>query len=255
MTQRHKIAILVALVFFGVTAFAVLGDPTAPQSLTEGLHSSFNEGNYATQSIEALAGNITAVVIDAIGQTNAWQGYYGNITATITLDDANNFTFYNWTSAEPQGEIYATLNSSIAWSGVRCFDFSNMSGGANWNTIESYYSIDTDDDDGVNETFSLTDHTNFEVASNTQTGCPTTYVYMNDQAQTVDFANVLLYDPSINDTGWIYTTIIENDTVGSSQGDLVCYNGQSCDFQILVNEDGHGTDTTSTTYYFWVELS
>jgi hypothetical protein len=66
--------------------------------------------------------------------------------------------------------------------------------------------------------------------------------------------NVLLYDnTTINQTGWIYTTLIENRTP-SSTNDLVCYNGQACDFQILVNEDGHGTNTATTPYYFWVEL-
>ena len=85
------------------------------------------------------------------------------------------------------------------------------------------------------------------------TGCPTTYINQNDAAQSANFVNVLLYDPAINDTGWIYTTIIENKTAGSTN-DLICYNGESCDFQILVNEDGHGTDTATTTYYFWVEL-
>jgi hypothetical protein len=168
------------------------------------------------------------------------------------LDDSNNFTFYNWTAAEPRGQIYATLNTTITWNSIECYDFSNDSG-ANWDTIETYYDIAWDNVDGVNETYATTGHPSFQVGFRTMTSCPTTYVYQNDAAQTENFVNVLLYDPLLPDTGWVYTTLIENKTSGSFN-DLVCYNGQPCDFQILVNEDGHGTDTSPTTYYFWVEL-
>jgi hypothetical protein len=240
------------LLLVGLAVVQAANNPTPPSSFTPGASSTFGPNNYAAKSHNAIAGNITALVIDAIGQTKSWQGYYGNVTATITLDDASNFTFYNWTGAEPRGQIYATLNTSIAWSGVGCFNFTNASA-ANWQTIETYYNIATDDVDGVNETFSTAGHPSFQVASRTMTGCPTTYIYQNDARQTSNFANVLLYDSSINSTGWIYTTLIENKTAGSTS-DLICYNGQPCDFQVLVNEDGHGTDTATTTYYFWVEI-
>ncbi len=230
-------------------AFAA-NQPTAPDSLTQGQTSTFNEGNYKLQSVNAIAGNVSALVLHAIGQTKAWQGYFGNITATVTLDDANNFTFYNWSAAEPRGQIYATINKSISWDQVECFNVTNAS---KETLIENYYNIATDDVDGVAETYTTTDHPSFVVASRTMTGCPTSYIFRDDTRQTADFANVLLSDPNIPDTGWIYTTLIENKTAGSSN-DLTCYNGQPCDFQILVNEDGHGTDTSTTTYYFWVEI-
>lgn len=229
-------------------------EPLAPRSLTEVTSSTFNVSNYALQSHNAIAGNITGLVIDAIGQTKAWQGYYGNITGTITLDDVNNYTFYNWTSAEPQGQIYATLNTTITWTSVDCYNFTAGGGFATWQTIEDYYGIQTDDVDGVNETFNETTHPVFEVGSKTISGCPTAYVFQNETIQAENFVNVLLYDnTTINETGWIYMTMIENKTSGATN-DLLCYNGEECDFQILVNEDGHGNDTQTTTYYFWVEL-
>jgi hypothetical protein len=239
------------LILLGI-GYAEAADPAAPSALQPGVSHTFNPTNYVPQSHNAIAGNITALVVTAIGQTKAWQGYFGNVTGTITLDDAQNFTFYNWSSAEPQGQIYATLNSTITWSGVGCFNYSNTTA-ANWATIENYYGIQTDDVDGVNETFSATSHPSFQVGSRTMTGCPTAYVFQSDAPQAANFVNVLLYDPALNDTGWIYTTIIENKTSGSTN-DLLCYNGVACDFQILVNDDGHGTNVATTTYYFWVEL-
>lgn len=252
-----KIAIAFALGMMLLLSAAVVvhaANPAAPSELTATYTTSYNEGNYVDQSVDAIAGNITALVVHAIGQTKSWQGYYGNITATVTLDDVNNFTFYNWSSAEPRGQIYATLNTSIGWAGVECFNFSNESA-ANFLTIENYYGITPPDVDGVNETFAQIDHPTFEVGSRTMSECPTTYIFQSDTEQEANFVNVLLYDPAINDTGWIYTTVIENrSTATGDPQELLCYNDQPCDFQILVNDDGHGTDTQVTPYYFWVEI-
>ncbi len=249
------VALGVAFALLGTfTAVLAASNPTPPAEITPGDSSTFNESQYGLQSLEAIAGNITAITIYGISQTKSWQGYYGNITATITLDDASNYTFYNWSSAEPRGQIYATLNTSIDWDGVTCFNFSNDSAAFHL-TIENYYGISAPDVDGVNETYTAYDHPAFQVGSRTMSDCPTTYIFRDDAAQTADFVNVLLFDPALNDTGWIYTTLIENrSTATGNPQDLTCYNGQPCDFQILVNEDGHGTDTLTTTYYFWVEL-
>jgi hypothetical protein len=215
----------------------------------------FDESEYGPISLEALAGNVTAIRIHSVTQTKAWTGYFGNITATITLDDADNYTFYNWSSAEPRGQIYASLNDSVDWNIVNCFLFSDATGNDNWNTIESFYNIDYDDADGVNETYTTTGHPDFQIGSNTITGCPTSYIFRDDDPQTADFVNVLLYDDSNQGSGWVYGTLIENKSNASgSPADKTCFNGELCDFQLLVNEDGHDTDNGTTTYYFWVEL-
>ena len=65
-------------------------EPTYPDTLNE--VSSGRWGGTSAISIEAEAGNITELTIDDRRTTQAWQGYYGNITGTITLDDANNYT-------------------------------------------------------------------------------------------------------------------------------------------------------------------
>ncbi len=118
--------------------------------------------------------------------------------------------------------------------------------------IESYYGIDPNDSDGADETYTDT-YPGVVVGTNNITGCNSTYIFRDDASQTSDFQNILLSDPANTGTEWIYTAIIEDSTGATT--DLTCFNGQECDFQILVNEDGHGTDTATTTYYFWVELS
>ena len=58
-----------------------------------------------------------------------------------------------------------------------------------------------------------------------------------------EFEEVLLKGGS-NET--IFASILEEDMLG--------FNDASHDFQMLVLEDGHGTDTATRPYYFYVEL-
>ena len=258
MKTKLYFLVLVGIALFISASFLVrAADPVSPQTLTLGPSSNFNVSGYSAQTADALAGNITAISMTSSSQTKAWAGFYGNITGTIKLDDAENYTFYDWSASEPRGQIYATLNSSIAWSTILCYNFTlvpDAEGNSNVDTIEWFYNISTQEVDGVNETFNDTNHPAFQVGSITMTGCPTTYVYQDDTSQRNNFINVLLYDNATNNaTGWVYTTLIENRTP-SSGNDLPCYNGVNCDFQILVNENGHGVNVAVTTYYFWVEL-
>ena len=250
--QRLRLLVLWSLaVLLSTTMAFAANDPSAPLSLDNTFNTTYNPANYIPKSVEAYAGNISALVIHAIGQTKSWQGYYGNVTATITLDDVNNFTFYNWTEANPKGQIYATLKNNIVWSSVNCFDF--VSPDLNETNIEAYYNIRADDADGVPETFNTT-WPQIQVGDRNLTNCPSTYIFQDDAYQTTNFVNLLLWEQADNTTGWIYSTILENKTVDSFGNNPTCYNGELCDFQLIVNEDGHHTDTTSTVYYFWVEL-
>jgi hypothetical protein len=62
-----------------------------------------------------------------------------------------------------------------------------------------------------------------------------------------------MWDSTGENDSFVFGTIIENKD-DSNKTDISCYNGDICDFQILVAEDGHGTDTQVTPYYFWVDL-
>ena len=62
-------------------------------------------------SYPAIAGNVTEINIDGFTTTQTWQGYYGNISGSIQLANADNKVMYNWSLASPQGEIYASTTS------------------------------------------------------------------------------------------------------------------------------------------------
>lgn len=218
----------------------------------------------APQSHEAIAGNVTEINIQGFSTTQSWQGYFGNISGTIQLADANDNALYNWSLASPQGEIYASINDSIDWTNIQCLNFSatgtyaddtsNAGGtsqfGTNLTQLESAYGIDWDDVDGVNETFTLlgaSSHDTF-YANNLEfldSECHTTRLFTDlGTSEAGKFEEVLLYEPTSQSV--VFTSLIDEDVLG--------FDDRTHDFQMLVLEDGHATDTSTTTYYFYVEL-
>lgn len=219
--------------------------------------------NDTAGSLPAIAGNVTAMTITAFSTTQSWQGFFGNVTGTVQLADALDNVLYNWTLASPEGEVYASTNVTINWTNIQCFNFTATGSGAsdiaqagatslfgtNLTTLESRFNIASDDVDGVNETFSLLGtHDAFFAAQRqfTQGECLSTLVF-GDGGAGVDneFEEILMYEPTTSSV--LFVALIEESSVlGFDDGDH--------DFEMLVLEDGHGTNVATTTYYFWVEL-
>ncbi len=193
----------------------------------------------------ALAGNVTELTISGFSTTQSWQGYYGNVSGTIQLADASDNVMYNWSLASPEGEIYATTITTVNWTGIACFDMVN-----DHDDLELLFGIDSDDVDGVNETFSDTwAHDEF-FTNNVQfaeNDCPATSIYDNTGVGVNNhFEEVLQTDGSATDAV-IFTAILDEEDVSG-------FDNAYHDFEMLVLEDGHGTNTATTTYYFYVEL-
>ena len=218
-------------------------------------------------SSNAQAGNVTELNINAFSTTQTWQGYFGNVSGTIQLADATDDVFYNWTLADPEGEVYSSTNSTITWTNIQCFNFTaNGSGGGvagqtpggtnlngiNLSVLESRFNIATDDVDGVNETFAFTQggdgHDQFFTANLqfSASECLSTHVYSsNGGPSSNQFEEVLLFEPATSSV--VFASILEEASV-------MGYDNQDHDFEMLVLEDGHGVDVSTTTYYFFVEL-
>jgi len=243
--------------------YATATDPTGPQNIKRFNSSRFNTSNWPSIRIDAEAGNVTELLITSLTQTQTWQGYYGNITGTITLDDANNWTMYSWALAEPQGEIYASNGSIVIWDNIRCVNYSNDGATGNYSEnitkLETWLGLHPMDVDGIDETFNetgilsdgATPHPTFYVGTHTiaQGTCPATDTYQNDSKAGIDFVEVLLTD----NQSIIFTTIIENDNP-SDDTDIYGFDNKTHDFQMIVGDNGHDGDDTITPYYFFVEL-
>jgi hypothetical protein len=216
----------------------------------------------------AYAGNVSELIISGFSTTQAWHGYFGNVTGTIQLADGTNNVMYNWSLASPNGEVYASTNNSIFWAYVQCFNYTadgtlnaadNDQGGTtslygvNLTGLEGQYGINytVDDVDGVNETFIYNDaingHRTFYTANKefSDGECQSTRIYDDTMTGVKDhFEEVLLYEPSTASV--VFASLLNEDEAGFDQN--------AHDFEMLVLDDGHGTDTDSTTYYFFVEL-
>lgn len=229
--------------------------PASPNVLIPLDSHTFNASNYPVKTLQAEAGNITEVSINARTQTRSWQGYFGNISGTITLEDALGFVFYDWADAEPKGQVYATINDSPDWTGIHCFNYTAVNAEINLTEQESYFGIPDLAVDGINETFNETTHDLFYVGPRTidANTCHSTYIYQNGTRQISNFQNVLLTD----NTSMIFTTLVENRGVNDDVDKLGYNPGYTPDFQMLVAEDGHTNDSgaITTTYYFFVELT
>jgi hypothetical protein len=193
------------------------------------------------RAIPAQAGNVTQLNIFGYTTTKTWQGYFGNVSGTIQLADGNDNVLYNWSAFSPQGEVYAANESSINWAGITCFNYTE-----NGDLAETDYNINESDADGINETFSWNNGHDLFYTANIQfndSECMSTKLFDNSGAGIdSSFEEVLLWDGGT----LIFTSLLERDVFG--------FDNRTYDFEMMVLEDGHGTNTALTNYYFYVEL-
>jgi hypothetical protein len=232
--------ILVMFLMGAVSVSTVLALPSGPSSYTNLGSSSYSEPGAA--NISAIAGNVTELNFVANTITNTWQGYFGNVTGTIVLGNANNQSLYNWNLTSPAGQIYATRIDTVPiWSTIRCADQTEVDGEDTALGVNSAV-----DQDAVNRTFlNTTVFNSFFVGNvniNTTQNCYATYLNDGTGTPTSDFSEVLLSDTS----NLIYTGLITAPAVG--------FDNRTHQFQMLVGENGHNEDTTATPYYFYLEL-
>lgn len=261
---------LLAAMFLKIT-WAYPTEPVGPNYITVGQSTRMSNTSFNPKTVWAEAGNITGLDINATTVTRSWQGYYGNVTGNLVLMDAWNNTMYDWQDSEPQGEIYASINSTINWATVRCFNTTagGDSGNSFWvpttisaQTEHDRLNMNNTDPDAINNTFTVQRHPEFNVGTVeiNESYCYSTATYINNKSQVYQnmddwaFIEVLLTDGEPHNA-MIFTTFIENRNV-SNDSDRIGFDGQPHDFQMMVLEDGHpGPDEDQPTlYYFWVEL-
>lgn len=227
-------------VFIFLVSFAFAVSPSGATSVN--VVSSQTSTPDSPTSVNAQAGNVTELNIFGYSVTQSWQGYFGNVSGTIQLADASDKVMYNWSLADPEGEIYASTSNAVNWANIACFDWTT-----NGVALETAFNIDSNDVDGVNETFSYTNGHDLFYVNNHQFiegQCMSTTIFDNSGSGVDNhFEEVLLWDGS----NVVFTSLIEESSV-------LGFDGRDHDFEMLVLEDGHGTNTEVTTYYFYVEL-
>lgn len=260
------LALLVAALFILPGVFAVV----QPSGATLTQISNQTMAPDAAGSQAAIAGNVTEMNLYGYTDTQAWQGYYGNVSGTIQLVDGSDNVLYNWSDANPLGQVYSSTNSTIHWLHVQCFNFTakgtpgNITDtgetpgltnkkGMNLTQLQNEFGIGANDFDSVNNTFYLLGNSSSSVHSTFYTAnlefngseCQTSRIYDNSGTGVAGhFEEVIQYEPTTSSVIW--TSILNRNLLG--------FDKKQHDFEMLVPENGHKTNTATTTYYFYVQL-
>lgn len=240
VSMRYLLLVLLiisAALFFVVQVSAA---PASPQ-ITYVRNSTYTSIS-ANRSVDEK-GTITVLTMTLSQQNYRWKAYVGNVSGTLSLDDATTSTIYDWSLATINGEVYVSRASSITWANVSCVNQTVI------NTEQSFFGMSPSARDSINGTFNHTVHTSFLIGTKniTASSCRSAFTYVSDAAQAVNeaanFQEILLRDDLSG--SMIYTTLLEQDQTS--------YDGSNTyDFQLIVAENESGI--VPTNYYFYVEL-
>ena len=225
MNRKYLILVLTILI---ALAYAITASATPTKiACSAGTAESWSGGggcNYVAQG-----GNITPLNMSVNSQTNAWQGFYGEVTGNITLRDNSGDQMYSWSGVNITGEVYASVSNGVNWAGIV--------GVTVCTADEALTGTGTD---RTNNTFtrnaSLVIWNIGNVAINDS--CQT-YTYVNNASQTTSFEEIIVSDGVNN----VYATKIDSNTAG--------FDGNTHDYQLIVPDN---TTIATTTYYFYAEL-
>jgi hypothetical protein len=228
------VVILSLLLLISLAAAMAAPSGTVIQGNTTGSRAAISP---ATRSDSG--GTVTTMVVSVTQQDINWKGYAGNITSTLTLDDANNKTIYQWSLVTLTGEIYASRSNSVTFSDLNCSNAGNVSAE---DTAMGFAATDTD---SINRTFNETTHPWFISSLNNISGCKSQATWINDSAPTAAFAGRDFQEVVTSDGSHaVFVGLLEDSVLGF---DGILYN-----FQLILPQNK--TTLTPTGYYFWVEL-
>ncbi len=247
---NQSILFLVVTSFsFLILMFFVSALPQGPVIVYNNTEISSSAASGGTERADARS-TVTTMVFNLTAQSYKWKAYIGNVTGKLTLDDADNYTIYDWTLISFQGEVYATRKSTtVNWSAVDCANTSELQ------LDETALNHISSESDSVTNTMSRLNHTGFYAANEYVVNgtCFALYTYNGTiQQNRIDavFQEVVLFD---NDNT-VYTTLLESDQSGFDNINSTSSTPNTYDFQILLPEDPSFA-SSPTTYYFYMELS
>jgi len=196
----------------------------------------------AASTVTADGGNVTQVNISASSQTQAWQGFFGEVNGSIVLEDTSGDLFFSWNITNISGEIYASRDSAIVFASI------TPNNNCSIDNVLTGFGLS----DSVNNTFINNSNRAIQVgtvAINASTACAV-YTYISSAPQSTSFNEMILTDDpnnltnaSVGGNTSVYTTVINSNTVG--------FDGVTHDYQLLVP-----VNRTSgfNTYAFYAEL-
>ena len=185
---------LIALLMAFNSSILVFAAPSGP---TITFISNETKQPASARLINTTGGSITTLALNATTQNPRWKAYVGNVTGSLTLDDANDNTIFDWTLTNVIGEVYATRASgNINWSGTNCSNSTHIS-------FEEKALNHSNKDDNITKTFNSQTHDGFFVGTRQilQNTCFSVHTYVNSTSQQTAFEEVVLYDGTNESNG------------------------------------------------------
>ena len=227
-----------------ILSLIIFTNKTIVSAVPQGATISYNYTENATvrpaDSHTASGGSFTTLVLNVTSQTSKWKAYVGNVTGTLTLDNSNNKTIYDWALSVVQGEVYVSRNNSINFGSLACANRGNIT------AEDTHMNINSSSDDSINKTFNQSIHKSFVIGGTgtiQNSTCPAIATYINDTKQPASenatFQEILLSDG----ISPVFVALLNDNKIGFDQGIY--------DFQVIVPENPSGT---LTPYYFYAEL-
>ena len=139
MEKKGVILLTLVIVFLTVIAIANAVDLSNSKSgagTTVIATGTLNESAAGTNP--AQGGNVSLMNLNASASTVKWQGYYGNVSANISLGNGTN-TLFNFGSANKTTQIrsvFATLNSSFSFANAAIAAVADIDAAWNFNTSD-----------------------------------------------------------------------------------------------------------------------
>jgi len=191
---------------------------------------------HAQGSALADGGNVTPVNLQTSSTTQRWQGFAGTIQF-ISPNAPSNVTAQGGEVNGTQFNITAACNVPTSVSGFILFSNSSTTpAGLTAGNLSQLDAFVAGDSDSGSNTFNST--STFNIGGNIPS-VPTTFTYVNSQAQTTRFREGYLNDASGN---LVFAVAVDLDLAG--------YNGSSFDFQAILPTD----NTTDTLFFVTTDL-
>jgi len=185
-------------------------------------------------TLDVEGGNVTYLDFDSGQQSQIWQGFFGQISGGLVLENSQGYTMYDWTIVEAKGEVLATRHIISDWSQINC---------STQNEIyqEEYrLNIPNASSEGINDTYMNTTHPQFEVGLIVINGCRSTLTD-NSTSDKAVFWNIVL-NADANRT--VFAGLIEDNVIG--------FNGTAVDYQLLVPAN---RTSGFAVYNFYLDLT
>ena len=197
----------------------------------------------AAGSDVAGGGNVTTLDLNTDASTVKWQGYVGEVEATLALGTGSN-TLYSF-GAVPNDQInsvFASLDSSFDFSSTQAVSTEISDG-----TLDSLWGFTNSDQDSIKTAFTGGDTATISGVANVPAVNLTTYTAAG-ALSTSPYQPGILADTASPSA---MTDIAFGVSVSANQKDYS--NSSTVDYQLMVPVNDSGS-FTGQTYYFFLDL-